>query len=418
MFDKYNELPKLAKWKALIIEFGISMTCDDLFNSFPGIKKFKTKYRKVSPTVKDFEFFDSATDEYVVPAEIILIDGNKRSLVKINYRPDSPIVFDVQDNKIVLLEKKTERIIPLDIALVDKRKYTEVKMPGSEFPLEDFIQVVGLDRIGILAFEGCWHWNCKKACKFCDSNPKRLDKKKAMPTLNRIRDFNFDEKKWWINYRDNYLKGIEHTFKYILENEKIEPHRHLQLMAGNMSNIDTVWDICFEISQALNRVEPISNFDSYINLGAPDNIKHLERAKEFGFKQIQINLEVIGEERYQEVCPGKSSVAKYNKVIKSYEESVKIFGPGKVRSNFVLGIQPVEELLDGIKELAEKGVVADYSMFVPKPGTPFENKKSPDVKTVIDFSKALVETYKKHGFESIYCGLSSRSNILYELLNY
>ena len=50
--------------------------------------------------------------------------------------------------------------------------------------------------------------------------------------------------------------------------------------------------------------------------------------------------------------------------------AVPIFGRGNVRSNFVLGAQPVEELLDGVRELAEYGIASDYSVFVPKPGTP------------------------------------------------
>jgi len=419
MFNKYNDLPKLAKWKALIIELGIGMASDDLFNSFVGIENFKTKYRKVSPTVVDFEFFDSAKDKYLVPAEIILINNDQKSLVKVNYRPNSPIVFDIQGGKVVLLEKATNNPILLDIALVNKRKYTKIKLPGSASFLEDFVQIVGLDRIGILAFEGCFHWNCKQACKFCDSNPKRLDEKRAMPTLNRLKDFDFDERRWWKNYRDEYLRGVEYAFKYILENETISPHRHLQLMAGNMSNIDMVWDICFEISQILNNIQPISDFDSYINLGAPSNYEYLRRAKkEFGFKQIQINLEVIGAERYKEVCPGKSSVSQYDNVMKLYDRAVEIFGFGNVRSNFVLGAQPVEELLIGINDLAKKGIVSDYSVFVPKCGTPWEDKKSLDMQTIVDFSQELIEIYKKYGFESIYCGMSSRSNILYELLNY
>ena len=135
-----------------------------------------------------------------------------------------------------------------------------------------------------------------------------------------------------------------------------------------------------------------------------------------GFNQVAFNLEVIGEDRFKEVCPGKASVIGYGNFVHALEEAVKVFGFGKVRSNFVLGAQPIEELLSGVKELADKGIVADYSVFSPKRGTPWENKKPPEMQEVVDFSLALANIYQEHGFKGIYCGLSSRSSVLNEIL--
>jgi len=418
--EKFNDLPKLAKWKALLIENGISLPKADLFFSYPNIDDYKTKYRVVNPKVKDFKFFDHSKDKTIVPAEIIIVDNGKKSLVKVNYKKNSPILMITQGEKVILIEKASKEQIPLEVELVVKRKYsTQRFLEDPDKPLlEDFVQIIGLDRIGILFFDGCWHWSCNKSCLFCDSNPKRKDFKSAMPSLNTLSDFGFNEDKWWDSYRERYVAGIKKAFDYILKNEEIKPHRHLHIMSGNLPHGKKVWEIAFEISEMLNKVEPIANFDSYLNLVLPKDENLLIRAKKLGYKQIQFNLEVVGQDRYSHVCPGKAKVTSYNESVEIAKKAVKIFGFGKVRSNFVLGAQPIEKLLAGVKKLAKLGIVADYSIFVPKRGTPWAEKLAPDMETIINFTKGLAEIYKEHGFESIYCSLSSRSNILYEILNY
>lgn len=420
--NKYSNLTFLARWKTIIIEYGLRLPADDIFTSYPQIRLYKTKLARLIPHVENFCYIDKSTDETLIPSELIISGkNNEKSLVKVNFNESSPLTLDLIDDQLII--KKDGKIVSLNISLVEKKKYARERIPKeiieNEPFLEDFVQVVGQDRLGILAYEGCWHWNTSKACLFCDANPKRENFDTAMPSLNTLKDVNLNETEWWKKYGKQYLDGIEYTFNYIITHEKIEPHRHLQLMAGNLSHIENVWEICRQIAQRLNKIQPISSFDSYLNIGAPkDNVEqYLELAKnEMGFNQISFNLEVIGEDKFKEVCPGKSATIGYSNFIKALEKAVDIFGFGKVRSNFVLGAQPIEDLLSGIRSLADKGIVADYSVFTPKKGTPWENKASPSMQEVIDFSLSLAEIYKKHGFKGIYCGLSSRSSVLNEIL--
>ena len=111
-------------------------------------------------------------------------------------------------------------------------------------------------------------------------------------------------------------------------------------------------------------------------------------------------------------CPGKT---KYNEFVEKLKEAVEIMGPGNVRSNFVLGLQNIDELLKEIEELAKAGIVADYSIFQPKKGTEYYNKKAPSFEEVRYFTERLVEIYIKYGFKPIYCSKSSRSSIVNEL---
>jgi hypothetical protein len=240
-----------------------------------------------------------------------------------------------------------------------------------------------------------------------------------MPSLNTLKDFEFDQDEWWNRLGPSYLRGIEYAFRYVLENEQIEPHKHLQLMAGNMIFTEKLWEISGQIADVLNSVNPITNLDSYLNISAPKrNVeKQLNDAKErMGFNQIAFNLEVWGKDRFTEACPGKAGSIGFENMVVALETAVPIFGKGNVRSNFVLGAQPIPELVEGIQILAAKGIAADYSVFVPKRGTGWEYKARPEMEDVVDFTRKLANVYRQHNFKSIYCGLSSRSNIVAEVL--
>ncbi|MEI6266399.1 MAG: radical SAM protein [bacterium] len=420
--ERFKDIPDLAKWKALIIDYGIELAEKSIFNNLPNINDYKIKYRIKHPEVKGLKVTDNSGDIFFIPEEIIISKNGKKSLVKLNYRKNSPLVLSIEDGKIVLLEKGITKV-SISIELVKKRKYQFHKMPKELNPLEpslkDFVQVIGLDRIAIMEFEGCWHWNTGNACKFCDTNPKRPGIISGMPSVNTLSDYNLNVDDWWNSVKDNYYQGIEYTFKKILQEEIISPHQHFQLMSGNLPNTRKIWEISGEIAEVVNRVRPIKQFDSYLNIAAPreDQEQWLSKAKyDWGFNNMVFNLEVIGRDRFREVCPGKSALMGYENTINCMEMSVKIFGRGNVRSNFVLGAQPVDELLRGIEDLAEKGIVADYSIFSPKKGTPWEDRTSPDMETIVNFSQELAKIYKKYGYSGIYCSLSSRSNILHELM--
>lgn len=406
------DLPKLASWKMKLLEKGIdSVDLREL-----GEKKYKTKWKEQDPTVENGIFYDASENEFLIPSELILKNGEDEAVVKVNYSKDSEYIIDNYRNELVLINKETGSDVDIDIAPVEKPGFYSEKISGNE--LNEYIQLLGLDRLGILAYEGCFHWNIEKSCKFCDSNPKRNWEDKVMPSVNSLWDYN-DPYKWWEENSQEYLEGMEKASKKILESDEIGPHKHLAVMAGNLPELDAIWEVVKDVSESLNRGSDISKVDSYLNVLPPnrENLEmYLEKAsEEWGFNQLQINLEVFGEKAFQNVCPGKQNLVGFKYMRESLEKAVDYFGEGKVRSNFVLGAQPINELLKGVKKLADSGVVADYSVFIPKKKTPWENREKPDTEKVVDFTKKLAEIYREHGFEPIYCEKGSRSNIVNEV---
>ena len=208
---------------------------------------------------------------------------------------------------------------------------------------------------------------------------------------NTLKDFGLDIENWWDSTKDRYFASLKYGFDYVMKNEVITPHKHLLIMSGNLPDPTKVWEISQSVTDALNEVKPVNEFDNYLNICPHPNTAILEKAKNSGINQVQYNLEVIGEEVFKKMCPGKMDYQLFKaKLI----EAVNIMGFGNVRSNFVLGLQDPDELLEGISELADQGVVADYSIFQPKRATPLANYPTPSMDTIVYFTQKLVKIYK------------------------
>lgn len=396
-----------------LLREGVQFEPLHLFNNYPNINRFKTKRIKVKPTIVGDKVYDLSKEENVLPSEILLIKNQRKSICKLRYNKNSSIEIKYEEGKFKLY--KDNHIIDIDVKLVPKYDLMNQKIQDESYHVNgcvgDYVDIVGVDRISILFFEGCYNWNCGKACKFCDLHPKKIDDKVIKPTVNNLRKFDYDVDSWWNVSKENYLNGIRYSMKNILE--KIDlPHKHLFFMAGNLPTSKDVWNITEETLTDMSNYLDLNSFDSYLNIAPHDNVERLKRIKDLGIKQVQYNLEIANKELFEDICPGK---IKYDQFVQKLKEAVSIFGFGNVRSNFVFGLQDKEEMLQEIELLASYGIVADYSIFQPKNHTPFQYKSAPDFNDVLDFSDRLVDLYLKYHFKPIFCSLSSRSSIVNEL---
>jgi len=407
---RYSHLPAVAIWKAIIVNEGV----DSCLNKKDFEKKFnnyKIKYAVKSPISSDYKVLDRSADQRVIPSEVIIKDNdNNLSLLKLRYNPQSVINLAITGNneeniKFYIKNKDKKVIIPVDISFVKEKG-------------DSVVSLLGRDRLSINLFEGCWNWNSGCQCKFCDLSPKRKDYRSVVPSLNDLRPLDFDYELWWNKYKMDFFKRLNKSFKKMYK--LAEPHKHLLIMSGGFIDNDFLWKMIIELTEELNRIIPLKKLDNYINVPPPTNNikKHFLRLKSLGIKQMQINLEVANKKKFEKTCPGKNKTIGYDNYQKALKVAVTVFGRGKVRSNFVFTSHAAKELLDEAKRLAKLGVIMDYSIFQPKKGTPWSEKKGPAAGEILSFTEALAKIYKKHNFRGIYCNLSSRSSIINEVLNY
>lgn len=409
ILTRYKKLPLVAIWKTIIISEGINsyLTKKEFNCDFPG---FKFKYAIKNPISHNYEVLDRSSNQKVIPAEIILRETDNSALVKLRYNSKSAISMSLGGDKkkkisLFLNEGGKKIIIPLDIELLKERG-------------DSVVSLLGTDRLSVVLFDGCWNWNTGCQCKFCDLNPKRNDFKSVVPNLNDLHLFNFNYQEWWEKYKKNFFRALESSFKKAYK--AATPHKHLLIMSGGFINNPFLWEMIFELLKKLNNIVPLQRFDNYINVPAPTSkVKEkFLKLKRLGIKQIQINLEVATKKEFQKVCPGKDKSIGYDNYQKALTTAVAIFGRGHVRSNFVFTPRSSHALLKEANRLAKMGIVMDYSIFQPKKGTYWANKKSPSANEILNFSSVLSSIYKRYAFKGVYCNLSSRSSIINEILNY
>ena len=77
----------------------------------------------------------------------------------------------------------------------------------------------------------------------------------------------------------------------------------------------------------------------------------------------------------------------------------KTYGKNKACSNFIIGLEPAESVLEGARYLAERGIVPIASVWIPF-GRPVEGSmKAPALEYYQTITRGLSELYCTYGIE-------------------
>jgi len=416
IFDKYFKIPTssdVLNAKLLFLTQGVDFDFKAIKKTYPKIKS-NYKVNKIRVSDRHFLSVKSAKRDFI-PDELILEKENDKSVVKVYYKENSPFIFSIENKEFVISDKKTKEKFPISIKPVPLYNYAKKEYKG--VLLDEFVSVVGLDKVSIIPYDGCENWVYKEECQFCGANPERMGFIGIKPNVFEINNkFNGNYQAWWNRYRAYMCENVSKGFEALLKDE-IKPHFHFTIISGNLSDLDFEWEMVFDLIDAIKDKIDFSKIDSYFNLMPPINLKKIEKALKYGFRHMCFNLECFNKQIFKNVCPGKERIYGYEKIIEALKYSVNIFGKGKVRTNFVLGSEPLNGLIDGVIQLAKEGIVSDYSIFFPRPGSVWANKRVPLADDILYFTKKLVEVYREYGFKPYCCSVSSRSSIANEVYN-
>lgn len=154
-------------------------------------------------------------------------------------------------------------------------------------------------------------------------------------------------------------------------------------------------DAAEEIKKALG----VERFNGTAVVAAPLDLNNIDKFKEAGFRTTAMNLELWDKDFYKAVCPGKANGSGgWEHWVKALEYAVGVFGWGRVRSNFVAGIEPKAKTLEGFEYLGSKGVVFSFNVWAPNVGSAFEGHRSPETSWFVDLAEKAATIWKKNGF--------------------
>lgn len=134
-------------------------------------------------------------------------------------------------------------------------------------------------------------------------------------------------------------------------------------------------------------------------IGAPQDLKVLEKYKEAGYLSVAIDIEIWDRNIFKAICPGKEKRnGGWQHWVDAIVYAAEVFGKGNVRSNIVGGIEPKPSILEGIEFLASKGAVCFASIWQPNVGSGLEGHRTPETAWHFDLAQRIATIHKQYGF--------------------
>ncbi len=188
---------------------------------------------------------------------------------------------------------------------------------------------------------------CAFNCQFCDSPQSWKYRKKSLRDLVDA---------LWLAVNDTRL-----------------PAKHVLISGGTPLPEDREY-----LSSAIQVICKESPIPVGVMMAPTDKIDYPLALLEWGASELSINLELYSEDSRSNLIPKKNEIGLQG-YLRFIRRAVEAFGSGKIRSALLVGIEPVEETLNGVRALAEIGCDPMLSPFRPSPVTELKHHPPPSV---------------------------------------
>jgi biotin synthase-related radical SAM superfamily protein len=144
-------------------------------------------------------------------------------------------------------------------------------------------------------------------------------------------------------------------------------------------------------------------------IGTAFSEQQLERLyNETGLMSYTADIEVLNEELFNRLCPGKAEWIGYQEWKRRLVRAVDIFGPGRVNTGLVAGIElakpfgfqnedeALARVLEEAEELASQGVSTVFIVWSPRPGTPLGNQQNASLEYYVRLAEGLHNLRRKY----------------------
>lgn len=325
----------------------------------------------------------------LVPTELIM-PGNIVS--KIHFRPNSPIGLRI-DGDTLIIEENNKTLTTFEF--LPRPKFWDFKTTSGT-PTKRLAQMYGKDCLNFNIFSNCQFHYVNEGCKFCsvDKTISREDGVIIRKSATELAD----------------VCELASTHDQI---------KNIIITGGSYLNTDREFDKHMEVIRAIRHKLPWGGrIRGNVSLMPPRTESKLIELYQEGVDNPSFNLEVWPQSAFDKICPGKSRYVGFSKILKSFEVLVKHYGPGQVWCNFVAGIVPLEDLMEGFNVISEMGVIPGANIYHPEVDTELgENSISPDEDFILRIYAHAADIYHRLGYKPFFdTGIlrNSLANEMYE----
>ena len=276
----------------------------------------------------------------LTPSEILLPGG---IVSKLHIRPDSPLTLCIDDNKLYV---KNDGEYLTEFTFIPRPNFWDYTTSKGT-PTKKLAQLYGLNCMNINIFSGCEFHDVGKPCRFCSvkSAVRRDDPVEIIKTPNELAEV------------------CELATKY-------DDFNYIIITGGSHLNTDEEFEKHIEIIKAVKDKLPWNGkIKGNVAMMPPRTRSKLKELYDNGVENPSFNMEVWPKSNFEKICPGKEKYVGFDYVVESLLYLKDIYGPGKVWSNFVAGIVPIEDMKEGFKFMAEHGIVPGANIYHAEVGS-------------------------------------------------
>lgn len=340
-----------------------------------------------------------------VPESLILKDGTT-IITDPTPLEQNPYVVDYRDGKFVLVDK--DEVVE-EVGFWEKPDYYG-KFTSSGTPM-DSIVFARPQRLNITPTSYCHFWKNDNGCKYCDLVP-------------HLREDGVIKKK--LSPQDAY----ETVREAIKQKGRFT---NICMTMGSDVNGKTPFDAeveyYIEILQAIGKNFQESRFPSQVITTALNEDQLARLYNETGLSSYTSDIEVLNEDLFKWICPGKEEWVGYKEWKRRLVAAVDIFGKGNVNSGIVGGVElakpkgfkteeeGLKHTLEEAEDLISKGVSIVYIVWVPRPLSFFKDQKNASLEYYVKLTIGLNALREKYGLTIDFddyrrCGNHPNSDLL------
>ncbi len=322
-----------------------------------------------------------------LPDDFCLPDG---TIVQFRFNSGSPYCVKKIDDQLFLFQGE-EAIC--EIKWIERPGfYTAFTSSGNE--MVKIGQIGGADCLFFCYNNYCSYFSHKKECLFCNL----VSTSKTYNSVLRKKDFNDIGEVTAAAWAEGTVNHI------LLTGGCFRGEKEVQIVSHIMASI-----------------KEHTGFDRIPGTVLPSPAKGNEilRYYETGIQAIGFSMEIWDERLYSAICPGKAETTSHDDFMNSIKAAVKTFGAGNVYGVFVMGLEPRDSFLEGIKVLHEEGANVVPFVWSPNPGSRLEGHRAPSPDWYTDVIREAAEIAFASGVPSgteNHCYRCDGNNLLHDAL--
>lgn len=323
----------------------------------------------------------------LIPSEVLLPGG---IVSKLHVRPDSPYKI-VQDGNCLFIRDNQHFLS--EFRFLERPKFWDYKTRNGN-PTKNVGQMYGLNALNFNLYSGCEFHRVGKGCKFC-SVMSTVQRKDSVDITKDVQDI-----------IDTCKLAVEHDdVKYIL------------ITSGSYLDRDYEFERHLQVIKAIKPILPWNGIiKGNISMMPPKDMTKLKLLHDYGVENPSFNMEVWSSTNFAKICPGKDEYVGFDYIVASLLYLQEIYGPGKVWSNFVAGLVPLDEIKEGFRFMAKHGIVPGANLYHAEVGSAIGKTLGRiDEQFVLNVFGYAAELYHKYGYKPFFNTSVLRNSLTNEI---